>query len=116
MWRRPRLPGGRRQMLARELWSASERGAMPRRWSPCFGGWNSSLSRLKIVYPMAVAYPLPHSPPAMTLRLTYAGALPPQASDCSVGSQRVASHGFSAVPGCGTYSGKSLAAICRRRR
>ena len=51
-----------------------------------------------------------------TVRLTYDGASPPVARACRFGRVTIASHGFSAVPGWGRKTGKSLEATCRRNR
>ncbi len=44
------------------------------------------------------------------------GSVPPQTSSCRLATVSVANHGSASVPGCGTYSGKSLDATCSRRR
>ena len=60
----------------------------------------------------------PRAQPAAgrAVRLTYDGCSPPVASVWRFVRVVVASHGFSAVPGWGRKTGKSLEATCRRRR
>ena len=67
MWRPPRAPGGRRQMLARIVWRAS-RGTRARRRSPRCAAWSSRSLGLKIVEPMTESRRQAHVHNAVSLR------------------------------------------------